>query len=336
MLMRLPKSPSKQAVIQAGFVSIVVSLIIGVVLSLITIGFAQLMRREQKDALERQLSTQAFYAAESGVNDAALELKVNPNSTKYQVSTCPTTPVLINEKGPVEVSCVLVNSEPFELRFDGVPTDASKSKVIPINTTVKPDTITIQWVGTSGSSFRGSGSDFPQATSWSEDTGMIKLTLVSFQSGSRENLLESTAIAYLNPLAGGGAATALDYDSAKGLDGQGKVVNASCDNASLCRVTVGNIPNSPANEYYLIMSSLYKPNNVTISAKDTSNKPLSLKGVQTVIDSTGRTNDVLRRIQVRKPIRDDYLYAGGALDTPGSICKLIVTSPEETSDACGL
>ena len=41
-----------------------------IVMSLIVLGFAQISRRNQRESLDRQLSTQAFYAAESGVNDA--------------------------------------------------------------------------------------------------------------------------------------------------------------------------------------------------------------------------------------------------------------------------
>jgi hypothetical protein len=57
---------------EGGFVSIIVCMIIMTILSLITIGFAQIMAREQRQALDRQLSSQAFYAAESGVNDALM------------------------------------------------------------------------------------------------------------------------------------------------------------------------------------------------------------------------------------------------------------------------
>jgi len=55
---------------QSGMVSIMVTMILMIVMSLIVVGFAQVSRRNQRVALDRQLSTQAFYAAESGVNDA--------------------------------------------------------------------------------------------------------------------------------------------------------------------------------------------------------------------------------------------------------------------------
>ena len=60
---------------EQGLVAIVVTLIIMLVLTLIVTGFAQLARREQREALDRQLASQALYAAESGVN--AAEAAVN-------------------------------------------------------------------------------------------------------------------------------------------------------------------------------------------------------------------------------------------------------------------
>src|ERR1039458_10050844 len=71
---------------QSGFASIVIASVIILVLSLITVGFAQLMQREQRSALDRQLSSQAYYAAESGINDAVSAINSGFNVAK---STCP-------------------------------------------------------------------------------------------------------------------------------------------------------------------------------------------------------------------------------------------------------
>ncbi len=53
---------------ESGLAAIAVTMIIMGIVTLIVVGFATLMRREQRQALDQQLSTQAFYAAESGVN----------------------------------------------------------------------------------------------------------------------------------------------------------------------------------------------------------------------------------------------------------------------------
>src|SRR5882724_3022558 len=55
---------------EAGFAALIIGIILVLILGLLTIGFAQLVRHEQSSALDKQLSSQAYYAAESGVNDA--------------------------------------------------------------------------------------------------------------------------------------------------------------------------------------------------------------------------------------------------------------------------
>lgn len=59
---------------EKGFASMVVAIIFIIVLSLLTIGFAQLSRREQTNALNNQLATEAQNAAESGINDAEQDI----------------------------------------------------------------------------------------------------------------------------------------------------------------------------------------------------------------------------------------------------------------------
>ena len=53
---------------QDGLVSIIIVVILMIVISIIVLSFAKVVRNEQRQTLDRQLSTQAYYAAESGVN----------------------------------------------------------------------------------------------------------------------------------------------------------------------------------------------------------------------------------------------------------------------------
>lgn len=52
-----------------GMGSIIVALVLMIVITLILIGFVQITERDQRQTLGNQLSTQAYYAAESGIND---------------------------------------------------------------------------------------------------------------------------------------------------------------------------------------------------------------------------------------------------------------------------
>jgi Tfp pilus assembly protein PilX len=111
---------------QSGFVSIVVCLIIMVILTLVTIGFSKLMGRAQRQALDRQLSTQAFYAAESGVNDALLVYKSDP--TKLD-KTCGTVKNIIDTS--VAATCVFSDGNPTSVEYGDVGTSPV---VMPVHT----------------------------------------------------------------------------------------------------------------------------------------------------------------------------------------------------------
>jgi|SRR5579884_2237741 len=54
---------------ERGFASIVIALILITVLALITVGITQLSNGEQQISLGKTLSDQAYYAADSGIND---------------------------------------------------------------------------------------------------------------------------------------------------------------------------------------------------------------------------------------------------------------------------
>jgi Tfp pilus assembly protein PilX len=77
---------------EQGLVSIVVTMIFLIVLSLIVVGFAQVARREQRESLDRQLSSQAFYAAESGINIA--KSAISDSSGTYSSNNA-----VLNDKG---------------------------------------------------------------------------------------------------------------------------------------------------------------------------------------------------------------------------------------------
>ena len=63
-----------------GLVSFMITIIMMLVITLIVIGFTQVSNRNRRESLDRQLSTQAFYAAESGVNEALKVLRTSPTA----------------------------------------------------------------------------------------------------------------------------------------------------------------------------------------------------------------------------------------------------------------
>ncbi|PJE65669.1 hypothetical protein COU91_00385 [Candidatus Saccharibacteria bacterium CG10_big_fil_rev_8_21_14_0_10_47_8] len=118
---------------QEGIVSIMVVSVLIVLLSLVTIGFARLMNRETRQALDRQLGLQSYYAAESGINDAIGYLDSKKDSLgSAAIDTCDQGAGLLNKNLSGEInpnaqySCVLIDVTPSFLLFN---IKAGQSKV---------------------------------------------------------------------------------------------------------------------------------------------------------------------------------------------------------------
>jgi Tfp pilus assembly protein PilX len=183
------KHMNKQSLVknQKGLVSFVVVIIIMLLLSLIVLGFARLSRREQRQSLDRQLSTQAFYAAETGVNDAVDALKtldLDPKVDKNNCDTIPNHDPVINTTGPISYTCVLVDPTPTEYTFDAITQNGSE--IVKIQSTsplINIDTINIYWQDKDGRTGFTNCPEIeldglPQAWPATCETGMLRVDLI--------------------------------------------------------------------------------------------------------------------------------------------------------------
>ncbi|MBI5906757.1 hypothetical protein HY857_01745 [Candidatus Saccharibacteria bacterium] len=174
------KRPSLSAN-QQGIVSIMVVSILVILISLVTIGFARLMNRETREALDKQLGVQSYYAAESGVNDAISYINQKKGSGDIKdadLTTCDDSRSKLNfnlsdatEKGNAQYSCVLIDTEPAALIYN---IKAGQSKVFSFDQE-KLASILISWQkdGTSPSdNYRPVGKrDFTPVSAWVDSAG---------------------------------------------------------------------------------------------------------------------------------------------------------------------
>lgn len=338
---------------ETGLVSIVVTVVIMFVLSITVMSFAAIMRREQRQVLDRQLNTQAFYAAESGINDAIARIKEIALSNPTLLQTSYTTncngfanalagigkPLQSSVKSGdsnVAYSCLLVDPRPESLEYKSVDRNPI---VVPITSAVTGqliDTITLNWQaadGTPGFNCAGGAGgppNLPPDSQWGCPTGLIRADLVKTPpSFSRDDLNSSLRTVFLFPKSGGSGNYTLDSNT-------GKIVEASCVSPPAVPGTkycTANISVTPAQSYYMKMNSIYKTSSVTITAKSGASN-VELIGSQIMIDSTGRANDILRRIQVRVAI--DLLGEGpfplGAIQSANTICKQFSVVPPSIID----
>jgi len=325
---------------QEGLVSIVVTMIIMIVLTLVVTGFAQLARREQRESLDRQLSTQAFYAAESGINDARRMLKQTPynngttNKTmcdrQYAVDPDPK----VEATGNVQYTCLLIKQDLKDLKFQNVQTN--KSTVVPINPVVNAgsfDSLKISWQNKTGANNIRGGTGFPPASgpgAWGTDNvSVLRVDLVPAGANfTADSMKSGLYTAFLYPTSGGGTDS---YGVSNTGKNAGIIVNANCTTpaAKKCSVKISGL--GIYSSYFLRLRALYNVADVNVCA-DSCDGNTTLNKAQAELDSTGRANDVLKRIQARVSIVPDYNGASSipefALDSMDNVCKVLSVYPK--------
>ncbi len=363
---------------EQGFASIVIALVLVIVLSLITVGFAQLMSRNVQQALDKQLSDQAYYAAESGVNDAAQAINAGYNLSKTTcgvdagqsggvVTAHPGAKFLTNPtvSGSTNSSytCLLINPTPPTLEYSDIKTTDSKTvefEGLDQNTGVPVtiQTITISWqdVG-NNTSFLPNNCSVIDPVSGSPPLwaypGILRFELIpinDFTGGSEDiarngngasnsGLINNADTAFLCPSQGDGSGTidatnSSDYSTNKGIN-SGVKISGNCNTHSAepyyCSAAITGLGNLNEAVFFMNLRSIFNDTTVSIAAYGgtgaiNQTDQLNITNAQTLIDSTGKAQDVLRRVQVRVPTYNGYDMPIGSQGMQ-SICKQLQLVP---------
>ena len=223
---------------QRGFASIVVALILVVVLSLITVGFVQLSRREQQNSLNQQLATQASYAAESTINRVVSALRsdfasVNPNTN------CGTPDFKETLTADVKVTCVLISKNPTSSQYGGVA--ANNGKIMTFKTDASVGSIDFRWASSTTTNnshlFSLMPANNPKASTWNKPA-VMQLSITPLGSGkyTRSQMMDNTYNLFLYP--GSNGVTSLDAS----VTGNGSRILVKCDAAKptpdTCKLTI--------------------------------------------------------------------------------------------------
>lgn len=357
--MKLQKISSKD---QRGIASITVTVVFIMVISLIVLGFSQVSRRNSREALDRHLSSQAFYAAETGANDAAIRLaKMLENGDPLEEQTeCVDNDKYtknsgkLDEENDVSYSCLLVNPFPSTQQF----TNMTGSKIVALNANESSNgllnSLPMEWsrtaahtesrIGTCpGTRAGATWTDFPDVAEWNSKCpyAVLRVDIVQNNETTRSSAqaaAKATMTFFVYPKQGNiSSPPNIEYASQPSNAGnpygqgasQGKVYAAAC-NHEVCKFNLTGLdfPNG-----YMRIKALYR-DAAEVQVKASSG---NFKGGQVAIDSTGKAQDVLRRIQVRRPLSGSGSsnvagFSDNALQTEKSICKRFEISPTIARD----
>lgn len=325
---------------QTGMVAIIVTMIMMFVITLIVIGFSEVTRRNQREALDSQLATQAYYAAETGVNDV-VNLISNQNA---DIQTMGTTGCSLGTYGGVSYprplkgtdvvnTCLTIDPNPTSLLADTIE-QSTDTIVWNVQTTSgNPfSSLTFKWSpdpsiasGTCPSAFNS----YPRATaaSWSCKNALLRVDMVPAGGPyDAASLATATKTLYLKPSAASSGALTLGAASAYQA---GCVPNAQ----GVCSVTV----NVTGAAYYMRLTTLYATaKSVILTGTEGVSTPARFAEGQVIIDSTGRAQDQVKRIRVRVPLGTPATLPIFAVQGKGTICKNLTTASRTAANPAGV
>ncbi len=318
---------------QRGVVSIMVTMIMMLVISLIVLGFSQVARRNQREALDRQLSTQAYYSAETGVNDATTaiqggaitDLYTNPTYGKNCgafSSALGAAKATLNTSTGAEYTCLLVNPSPDTLVGQ---LSLGGQLVWPLanNGGTNIRILTFTWAEDSAATATQKATactavGLLPATSWPCSYGILRADIVKTSAGA-------VSQAALTDNTGTGTTFMVPATStvAQPFSYAGQYDRVKCAGGT-CKFTL-TMPGDSSSYYARLTTQYLSTDSVSISGTDVGGSTLHFTGAQAVVDSTGKAQDELRRLQVRVPLTGSSLLPLNALQSTASICKYFST-----------
>lgn len=99
-----------------------------------------------------------------------------------------------------------------------------------------------------------------------------------------------------------------------------------------CSAVVPLSSSSSANTTLLRITSLYRGAHYRVTMQNNTGSNLPFKGVQAVVDATGRASDIFRRVEARVDLTPAAPYPDAAVETGDDLCKAFFVTSESYSD----
>lgn len=326
-----------------GIVSIIFTMTMILIMTLVVLAMSHNSIKEQRQSLDRQLSDQAYYNAESGISDWAnyLYTHAGAKSIKDDCNTSPsdypgTLPEPdITDDGNDKYTCVMYDKAPTSIEYSNL--EVGSSKVVPITpTTGGLGDLTIEWTGSGSGDWCGMGPGNNLSKGGNCKVGGMRIELVP-TTGSRDSLRSGNFVAFAVPwgdshINQGGT---IGHSDGVGADNQGarrprRPVSsvqpiARCDDNDKCQTTISGINLPEGDSYMLHIMPLYETATIVkiTGTQMVGSASANFNNAQYMLDVTGKSADVLRRVKVRLPANGSSQNIDYTLRTADDICKLM-------------
>jgi len=340
---------------EQGLVSIVSVILIILIITVITLSLASLTRRGLRQSLDEQLSTQAQYAAETGINDALAKIKESPSfkTSDCNESAAAFTNGVLSSADNIRYTCVLVNQTTSTISTN-VTTSGVKTYYL-YDTGGSINELTFNWRNTTSSAdvnidtCTGGSSCLTSSTAWGNKLGVLRARLIPADSLNKASMQDTIDIVGYPGTNGVAADQSLQVspttkkkllfaNCVKNLDNK----NATCT----AKVTLSYGTNTNT-KYYLQVYSYYKDISVDVTGLTNASPNVAgtnttnFTGAQATIDATGAAGDVVKRVRVTVPSGDTSAISNYtnmpvfSLGVADGLCKRFTTNATTTTDQGG-
>jgi len=355
---------------QSAAVSLFVVIFATLLITIVTVSFARIMIKGQQQATTIDLSQSAYDSALAGVEDAKRALlryqsicdsggDCSLAKDKIESKTCNEA---INTLKDVEYSneevkiqtdssnlldqaytCVKINLNTIDY-LGSLAKD--ESDFIPLKGVSDFDRIKIEWFNLEDAGSTGivglisPVGTIPLPATWSAKPPILKTQMIQFGDNFRlddfDNDEGSTDSLFLYPSRTG--ASNVSFVSDKHQTPSNSPLRIDCDSdissgGYSCSATI--MVNSSMDNKFLRLSSIYNKTNYRITLLNGSNI-VEFNSVQPEVDSTGRTNDMFRRVKSRVELNTNFPYPEATIDVTGNLCKdfIITNNVKYYSNSC--
>jgi Tfp pilus assembly protein PilX len=307
---------------ERGIISIFVTMSMMIVVSLVVVGFAQVARREQRLSQDNQLSSQAYYAAESGINRTAklIEQSLATGNVIQPDTSCDEVDNVLSVEDDIKFTCVTVEPSPDTIRGT---LSSESSKTFKLKTSSTLSGFKVSWQVSDDSKSRSgcpaaSGEQFTNNQSWNCPFGVLRYDLTRVPTGTFTStvLQQNTRSGFISPTSVNGGTTSIDLANGSNTFTTGNRAFVSCSDSE-CSATFNNL--QAGKEYYLNLRLMYGSSAPVEIASTTSGQQFVDSQVQ--IDATGKAQDVLRRVRVYKSLINDSNGLDAAMIVGDGPCK---------------
>lgn len=263
---------------QQGMAAIMFAMFMVILFSLLSLGFAAIVSRDQRQTLDKTLSNQAQYAAETAINRQARILQANPATAAQP--TCATltaaeSKVLTAQLPDVTITCLKWSSQLPDAQLGSV--GPAGPVALPLNFSAATSSMRVSWFDASNTATGTYGGATLALANGRIPT--LRLTIAT------PNNVNAATTVYLVPT-GAGAGVSAGSDGAIGT--------ATCS-AGKCTATVTGLPGGGQN-YLVSVMSLNGTSTVTLAATAAG---VTVSGAQAEIDATAKSQDVIKRLTAR-------------------------------------